>query len=204
MITIFEGCDGAGKTTVAKAYADLVGARYVHFGPSKGVHNLSDIYIDAMVESIYDSKVHLVFDRSWLSEEPYGQVYRNGLDRLGTETVCGLNTLAELQRGVLVYCKPPLSNVIRSFKSRPEDEMLDTLDQLTDVYELYDVTIDKASNTIDTLYYDYTLNDFKTLVSDIERVRNTRSPSVDRILLTVRSTQLAQWLHTNKRMRGLK
>ena len=32
-LTIFEGPDGAGKTTLAKAYAELTGARYVHFGP---------------------------------------------------------------------------------------------------------------------------------------------------------------------------
>src|SRR3546814_15272272 len=36
-ITIFEGPDGAGKSTLAQEYAQLTNARYVHHGPYKQV-----------------------------------------------------------------------------------------------------------------------------------------------------------------------
>ena len=79
-LTIFEGCDGSGKTTAAREFAEQTGAKYVHF------HNLPRIkkglgrmYVEAMLPALLGYQ-EVVFDRSWLSETPYGEAFREGRD----------------------------------------------------------------------------------------------------------------------------
>ena len=77
-LTIFEGPDGGGKTTAAEKYAKETGAQYVHFGPLPHVKDsLARVYVEAMMPAILGLQ-DVVFDRSWLSEIPYGTAFRGG------------------------------------------------------------------------------------------------------------------------------
>src|ERR1700743_601382 len=82
-LIIFEGPDGSGKTSAAKALAKKMNARYVHHGPySRMGSGLPRIYLESMLPAIYGHQP-VVLDRSWLSEIPYGIAFRDGMDRVG-------------------------------------------------------------------------------------------------------------------------
>ncbi len=136
-LTIFEGPDGSGKTTAARAYAEQTGARYVHFGPLPYITwNLARMYVEAMLPAILGYQP-VVFDRSWLSEVPYGTAFRNKQDRLGTVGRRLLERLALRCGAVVIKCLPEWSAVEACYLSRKAQEMLTSTDQLRLVYDLY-------------------------------------------------------------------
>lgn len=136
-LTIFEGPDGSGKTTAAKDFAQMTGARYVHFGPLPRVADgLARIYVEAMMPALFGYQ-DVVFDRSWLSEIPYGMAFREGLDRLGDPTRRMLERLALRCGAVVVACDPGWQVVKANFMARKRLEMLDNDHQLFQVHQLY-------------------------------------------------------------------
>lgn len=137
-LTIFEGPDGSGKTTVAKDFAAMTGARYVHFGPLTRVDkNLGRMYVEAMLPALLGYQ-DVVFDRCWLSEVPYGTAFRGGRDRLGDASRRILERLAMRCGAVVVLCRPSLGQVLANFRNRQAQEYLEREEQLRSVYEFYD------------------------------------------------------------------
>jgi len=136
-VTIFEGPDGAGKTTAAVDYAKATGARYVHMAnlPSVG-KNLARVYVEAMLPAVLGYQ-DVVLDRCWLSEVPYGSAFRNGQDRLGQASRDMLERLAMRCAAVVVHCRPPWEKVRATYLSRREEEYLENEQQLKSVYNLY-------------------------------------------------------------------
>ena len=187
-LTIFEGPDGAGKTTLAKAYAELTGARYVHFGPlPRVVNGLMRMYVEAMLPAIlgYQS---VVFDRSWLSEYPYGTVFRAGQDRLGPVYVRMLERLALRCGGVVVLCLPPKDVVTENYKRRKRDEYLTSVKQVDRVYDIYKTLLSQSTgvaylNALPLTRYSYvdyanSANSLQNTVCDVmawvDRIRPER------------------------------
>lgn len=151
-LTIFEGPDGGGKSTAAKQYAEETGARYVHFGPLPKVKDgLFRMYVEAMLPALLGYQ-DVVFDRSWLSEKPYGDAFRKGADRLGPVAIRMLERLAMRCGGYVVYCLPPFLTVKQNFFSRKQEEMLNDVDQLRAVYGSY---LDQKTG-LPHAHYDYT------------------------------------------------
>lgn len=105
-ITIFEGADGSGKTTAAREFAAATGARYVHctVWPRVGP-GLARFYAEAMLPAVLGYQ-DVVLDRSWLSEQPYGAVYRDGSDRVGAASRRMLERLALRCGALVVRCDP--------------------------------------------------------------------------------------------------
>lgn len=137
-LTIFEGPDGAGKTTAAQAYAKETGARYVHFNSLPRVgKNLGRFYVEAMLPALLGYQ-DVVLDRCWLSERPYGRAFREGMDRLTLDDRRMLERLAYRCGAVVVRCLPPWETVRANFMRRKELEMLENDKQLRLVYELYE------------------------------------------------------------------
>lgn len=151
-LTIFEGPDGSGKTTAAKVYAEATGARYVHFPALPRVgRNLGRMYVEAMLPALLGYQ-DVVFDRCWLSEVPYGSVFREGQDRLTDASRRMLERLAFRCGAVVVMCLPPFEVVRANYTSRRHLEMLDNAGQLLEVYKLY-----AAQRTyLPVVNYDYT------------------------------------------------
>lgn len=137
-LTIFEGPDGSGKTTAAKAYAKAQGARYIHFGPLFEVTSgLSRTYVEAMLPALLGHQ-HVVWDRSWLSETPYGNAFRNGQDRLGDIKRAMLERLAMRCATVVVRCDPGWETILNGYENRGDrEEMLTDSKQLHEVYRAY-------------------------------------------------------------------
>ena len=152
-LTIFEGCDGSGKSTAAKAFAKATGAKYVHFAALPRVnHGLARMYVEAMLPALLGYQ-DVVFDRCWLSETPYGLAFREGQDRLGVASKRILERLSMRCGAVVVRCNPGWEAVKKNYMSRKHLEMLDDVSQLQQVFQLY---IDENSD-IPQVHFDYTV-----------------------------------------------
>lgn len=161
-LTIFEGPDGGGKTTAANAYAMMRCAQYVHFDQTSSVYDYAEgVWI------AFSGKSEVVFDRSWLSERPYGLVYRGGLDRLQPADRVMLERLAFYCDAVVVKCMPPLETVLRNYEKRRSTEMLSSADQLAEVYRLYM----REPTRLPVLFYDYTADDAGLLSARLNETR---------------------------------
>lgn len=172
-LTIFEGPDGAGKTTAARAYAKANDARYIHFGPLFQVTSgLGRTYVEAMLPALLGHQ-HVVWDRSWLSETPYGNAFRNGQDRLGDVKRAMLERLAMRCETVVVRCDPGWETILHGYEHRGDrEEMLTDSKQLYEVYQAYSKmytalpTIDYAYNNNiappHTVTFDQVLEEFRT------------------------------------------
>lgn len=139
-LTIFEGPDGVGKTTAAKEFARWSKAVYVHFGPYKelGPGELAKIYVDAMMPALAGLQP-VVFDRSWLSERPYANVFRGGVDRLTDASRRQLERLAMRCGAVVVSCRVDEETMIKSFTEKAAEgkEYLNSVKQLKAVAAHY-------------------------------------------------------------------
>ncbi|MDD2775534.1 MAG: hypothetical protein PHU06_06235 [Gallionella sp.] len=118
-LTIFEGPDGVGKTTLAKAYAELTKAHYVHFGPFKGERAIAHYYAEAIAPVIHETH-SVVMDRSWISERPYANALRDGDDRIGVLRSRQLDRLAATVGAVVVWPQLDGLELVRTFGSKPE------------------------------------------------------------------------------------
>lgn len=175
-LTIFEGSDGAGKTTAAEAFAESAAARYVRFGPMAHIkEGLAMVYVEAMLPVLLGYQ-DVVFDRSWLSEIPYGTVFRNGEDRLGDTKRLLLEELAFQCSTMVVNCRPPYGVVANCFNSRRDDEMLDGENQLRMVYDLYGGLL---KTDLPQVHFDYSSSEcileLLDLVDD-DRTKSNPSP----------------------------
>lgn len=154
-VIIFEGPDGGGKTTLAKGLCMKLGYRYVHFGPLKTVtHGVARMYVEAMLPALLGYQ-GVVMDRAWLSEIPYGQVFRGGLDRLGDAQRAMLDRIALRCGAIVIKCMPPWERVEANYKARKAQEMLDNVDQLKQVYDTY-ADYNLTDTALPTWHYDYT------------------------------------------------
>lgn len=173
-LTIFEGCDGSGKSTAAKEYATRTGARYVHMDSAKNVHsNYFRINVDAILPALLGYQ-DVVLDRSWPSEPPYGNVYRGGLNRLDLGTTVGDHDAFILERiamrcgAVIVYCDPGLGAIEKVWHTGRE-EMLDNIDQLRAVYHEYG----NMATSLPVVTYNWQTDQRLTLLDDFRAPLHT-------------------------------
>lgn len=162
-LTIFEGPDGGGKTTLAMKYAKANGAKYVHFPSLPNVHtSLGRMYVEAMLPAL-EGYQDVVFDRSWLSERIYGYAFREGADRLGIASIRMLERLAMRCGAIVINCLPPYETVLETFKDRKHLEMLDDDYQLKEVHATYG----DLDSSLCTLYHDRTINHVDDVIDPI-------------------------------------
>ncbi len=163
-VTIFEGPDGSGKTTTAKAYADRVGAIYWHFGPMLNCPDIARFYVEAMTPAFLGI-ADVVMDRSWLSEYPYAVAYSKPL-RTKDEEIRMLERAAMRCGTVVIRCRPSIDVCLSHWNARKADEYLKEERQLRMVYNLYD----EQRNDLPEVLFDYTKDSFFEVVN---RVRTT-------------------------------
>lgn len=153
MLIVLEGPDGAGKTTLARALSKALGARIIHHGPYPGLDGveLARKYLDSMCPALGGADV--IFDRSWLSEPIYAEVYRTQPSRISPEARRMLTRVALSAGVVVVKCLPPLKSCLQVFAGRAEDEYLASSKQLREVYFRY---ADLDTGGLPAVTYDYT------------------------------------------------
>jgi thymidylate kinase len=154
---IFEGPDGGGKSTAAKAFAEKTGATYVHHGPYTGENYITHHYLDSMVPAL-SGVCDVILDRCWISEPIYGAVHRNGKIRVSDTARRFLEhtaaTLCVVK--VLIYL-PPYDVCLANFNRRRGQEYLDSARKLRAVYDLYNgLSTTGFSAAFSVKYVDYT------------------------------------------------
>lgn len=180
MILILEGPDGAGKTTLAETLRQrFQGNGMVHIvkhGPYTGIEpeHLCRIYFRAMSPALtFDDTV--IMDRSWISEPIYGEVYRNGQNRIDMPRKRMLERVA-LSRGVVViHCQPDFETCAETFEKRPDEEYLDDINQLEQVYEEYEAL--PLITNLPTVHYDYTCDTVDELLDKVAKVSTKNEAS---------------------------
>ena len=180
MIIILEGPDGGGKTTLSEALRSrLQNDRMTHVvkhGPYKGVkgEDLCKIFFRSMSQALtYDDNV--IMDRSWLSEPIYGQVFRKGENRVDMPRRRMLERVALARGAVIVHCQPDFEICANVFMRRLDEEYLDTLGQLKEVYDAYEQIGQDTS--IPVIHYDYTRDDLSDLFTQINDKSYTNKSS---------------------------
>jgi hypothetical protein len=164
VITIIEGPDGAGKTTLAKYMMKVTAADlYVHCGPPKCPPFLEYFNIFQQVDNR-----HWVLDRYHLGERVYGPVYREE-DGLGAARQRMLERALFSKQAIVVRCLPPLDVVIENWKARKAvgGEMLDNVAQLIAVYEGFK----NVKTMLPETTYDYTSDDLLGEISWLNTIR---------------------------------
>lgn len=175
-VTILEGPDGAGKTTLAAAWRNKLALAGL-------TSNLSDHgpYLDQTGDFISTrylrsllmaaNSPHVFLDRSWFSEEVYGPIVR-GVDRMETRHHRVLERVAFSRSAVQLICLPPYENCLKAYLARKEMEYLEDESILRAVWDNFRAltTLDKPQR-IPTFVYDYTrepdLQDFIDLVEGL-------------------------------------
>jgi thymidylate kinase len=167
-VTIFEGCDGSGKTTVAQTYAESTDAKYVHFPALPQVtRGLARMYVEAMLPALLGYQ-DVVLDRCWLSETPYGEAFREGQDRLTQACRRMLERLAYRCGAVAVLCQPKWDVVKENYRKRKALEMLKNETQLRQVYDLYRT----QGTALPLVPFDYETHPMEMLRQQIQQARN--------------------------------
>jgi thymidylate kinase len=173
MILILEGPDGAGKTTLAETlrhrFQDKSMVHIVKHGPYTGVEpeHLCRIYFRSMSPALTFDDV-VIMDRSWLSEPIYGEVYRNGANRIDVERKRMLERVALSRGAVVVHCQPDFETCVEAFEKRKSEEYLDDISQLEAVYNEYESI--GLTTSLPTIHYDYTQDSIDWLLDKISRV----------------------------------
>lgn len=128
---VLEGCDGAGKSTLAAALAARHGLSVLRNGPPT-TNSPSDLALG------YARQLRplTVIDRSWPSERCYGPILRGG-SLLGTADDATLMGMLHERGGSMVICLPPIEACIEAWASRPAEELLRKEALLRDAHAWY-------------------------------------------------------------------
>lgn len=130
MITIIEGADGTGKTTLAKsaAFADL---QYCHCGPPG-----EDPFFEYF--QLAKTRNKALFDRFHIGERVYGKLFRND-DRLGWLKQRMLERYLLSKRAVMIVAEPEYDKALHNWRARASEgkEMINSEHTYRDTFRLF-------------------------------------------------------------------
>ena len=152
MLTIVEGPDGAGKTTLIETWQ----TKSVHHGAYIGEKSVAHHYMTSLRWA--HSGFTKIFDRSWLAEPIYGNAFRDGQDRLGIGRARMLERCALSLNAIVIKCLPPFEVCRDNWAKRKNIEYLTNEDALYKVWMSYKVlgTNDAYKTSLPIIPYDYT------------------------------------------------
>lgn len=157
MILILEGCDGTGKTWLARELEREHGFTRIHQGPFED---------DPLLESLVavsrglERGPKLVCDRLHLGERIYGPILR-GEDKLGAEKQRMLERVLLSLNTLLVTTNPPWGRVEHEWSSRVDDELVKDSSQVRQIYDWYQGEI----SMLPRVEFDWTQHTVEDLVS---------------------------------------
>jgi thymidylate kinase len=170
---ILEGPDGSGKTTLL----DNLKRRYnvpVHprFSTSVGgpLDNLSARVSRDM--HIWDNNQCELFDRHpFISEFIYGPIIRGHVkDELDSLNMMALRAKF-MREALIILCLPPVDVVKANVLYHPGDHMAGVEQNIIEIYEKYQQIQWRWPNSINLVWYDYTMHDLDYVYQRIEEHR---------------------------------
>jgi thymidylate kinase len=147
---LLEGCDGAGKTTMASHLAIAHDFQLVHAMRTPDGADLMERY-----RAILSRPGKLVLDRSFVSELVYGPLFHGG-SRLSDDDARELATLVCDRHGVFVHLTGSPARIIARLRLRdgyspPVEQISKILDGYTRVFEF--ITKVAPVITVDTVLW---------------------------------------------------
>lgn len=140
MLIILEGPDCAGKTTFAERLLTQLAIRYPsdsselrHSGPPRG-HPLDEYVVPLLPYRPHDT-VHIVADRWHVGETIYPEVLGRST-KMTPGVLAYINLFLEARGATVTRIMPPLAEVIRRFKDRGDDLLMEP--QIHDAYRLFE------------------------------------------------------------------
>lgn len=190
-LTIFEGPDGSGKTTLAKKFAEDTNALYVHFEAHENVEDIHKFFIEAMQPALLGYQ-DVVFDRCWHSGPIYDAFHRNLLpeeQRMSKEVLTLLDRAAAHCEAVTVICLPSEEICIHNWQNRIGAEMVKSQINMRGIYHAY-YRLDEAT-TLPCISWDYMNQDANNLAASIksERVHFYNDAHIDKVHIIVSTTK---------------
>lgn len=168
MLTILEGPDCAGKSTLAEQLrirANLK-AEIIHQGPYAG-----SVIPETLAKLACATEPHIIADRLHLGERVYGPVFRRR-DKLGeARHRIMARILMSSHEPVQVVCLPPWNVVSSLWGVRQEDEMLDDMDQLRAVYNGFRDVV----RHLPTVDHDWTVSNIWELGEILDEIRTPKN-----------------------------
>lgn len=146
---VLEGCDCAGKTTLAREL-EKCGYTYVHNGPPAPGEYVLKTYTEQLFQS---ANSLVVFDRFHLGEVIYGPILR-GHSGLSDEDYISLDIRIQALGGIVVICLPTWQQVLDGWAGRKDKEHVQQYAQMREVYNQYRRLIETHDHY---LHYDYNL-----------------------------------------------
>jgi thymidylate kinase len=128
-VIVLEGCDGAGKTTVASRLASGCGYALVHSGRTPDGADLAERY-----RAILRRPGKLVLDRSFVSELVYGPL-RHGGSRLSVTEAIALASIVAERNGVIVHLAASPEEIAARLRLR--DGRPPALQEIRDLLDAY-------------------------------------------------------------------
>jgi thymidylate kinase len=128
-VIVLEGCDGAGKTTVADALVSAHAYTSIHCGRTPDDTDLVSRYREILARP-----GRLVLDRSFLSELVYGPLY-HGQSRLSIADATNLALAVAERDGVLVHLTGQPEEIAARLQSR--DGRSPSLSEIRKVLDSY-------------------------------------------------------------------
>lgn len=163
-VTIFEGPDGGGKTTLIESWA-MPSTTVIHVGPPA-----HDPYTE-MVALLNAHQEDVAFDRFHIGETIYGPIFRgrNGLER---PWFAALEARLAARRAVVVICLPPYDVARANWLARRAAGREMFADRYDDVYRGF-AAQRHTLTTLPSMRYDYTTATWTSAAIQIAKLRAT-------------------------------
>lgn len=160
-VVICEGPDGAGKTKLCQHLIEKYRFNYYHCGVQPDIKQYHSDVLDLVFDDVNKYKSNFLIDRLHLSEEVYGNIFRNGAQYNWKDLNSRISDVCNNDgiKYVLIACIPPKDLVLTTHSNRNADgnEMFNTVDPVYDSYlKLYDENSDLMYKFDFTMDGDYT------------------------------------------------
>jgi len=164
MFLICEGLDNTGKSTlVGKLAEDL---KLLAIANKKRPESIKEVFEYTTDICLLSTRYSIIMDR-WqpISESIYGPICRNTqIIKLGDRGI--LDKMTSDFKAFVIYCRPPRSVVLASIGERPQMEGV--VKNLDNLYSAYDDRMFLVARSLPVIIYDYTINDYSNLLSQIK------------------------------------
>jgi predicted ATPase len=147
-VVVLEGCDGTGKTTIARALAERHGYAVVHSARPPDAVDLAERYREVLA---LPGKMAL--DRSFISELVYGP-FKFGRSRLSAPDAAGLAFRVADRGGVLVHLTGSADVIAARLRAR--DGYAPAPERIKAVIESYTRVFDALAGAAPTIIADTT------------------------------------------------
>lgn len=148
---ILEGCDGTGKSTLAKRLADIHQLKIVSFSYPKTEDEKK--HMVEMYEDFLMNNDDCIMDRSWYSEMVYGPILRKEVNVTDADMVYLESLLLANGGGYVIHCTDKLSDLYKRLKRRGDDYLPIDFNTIDKIRVGYHKLLERRPHVIPVLRY---------------------------------------------------